>query len=668
MSALEWLPLVYPPGLLDLREKDASASLHRRMNGANGSVQSNMSHHHQHEHNNSFSSLLSSSNGSNAKTGGMYHPGGLLRQMSLAVGEPAPTIGSAFPSGLFMSALGGGTANQHHHHHHEAQLPISAKGSSISGVSSSSSSSSTSSPSDLLMPYDLSRRYSSHQHNHHHHSQRQAEEDIEATAAALSAKTPKTGERDQPLDLTVKRKKRVDENQNVVSSPEPYQSSSPQHQQRVNSSPLPPQPRPPSQSQIETKSQQQQQQLFRAHPPGFPQLIYGRHPLPPGLMHPHTNGANRGPPFPFPNSMGSNPLLQRPFHDVVGRSNGQGPNGPAQKSRDRYACKYCGKVFPRSANLTRHLRTHTGEQPYRCRYCERSFSISSNLQRHVRNIHHKERPFRCPLCDRAFGQQTNLDRHLRKHDGNVHSLLNSNRISLAPSTIRSLQRHQQQQQQMGYNGSKSGSKTSFGEVHSLAGISTPPGSHSSDSGSDPGTEILKKMKLEDDNNNNVAGGDDECVDEDEEDIEVDVEETDEVDVEEIDEEEEDEDEVENSSSMSSNGGDTEEMGQDLTTNSKRGRQASVSPTSTSPSSVSQRSERRSSSTSSSQPELPPSAPNADKPSEISSPITCSYNPKKRARMAQLQNASSSPRKTSQERPTTEEFSDDNNPDQLNVDS
>lgn len=88
----------------------------------------------------------------------------------------------------------------------------------------------------------------------------------------------------------------------------------------------------------------------------------------------------------------------------------------AGKARDRYACKFCGKVFPRSANLTRHLRTHTGEQPYKCKYCERSFSISSNLQRHVRNIHNKERPFRCPLCDRCFGQQTNLDRHLKKHE------------------------------------------------------------------------------------------------------------------------------------------------------------------------------------------------------------------------------------------------------------
>ena len=93
------------------------------------------------------------------------------------------------------------------------------------------------------------------------------------------------------------------------------------------------------------------------------------------------------------------------------------------KAKERYTCKFCGKVFPRSANLTRHLRTHTGEQPYKCKYCERSFSISSNLQRHVRNIHNKEKPFKCPLCDRCFGQQTNLDRHLKKHESDGPTIL-----------------------------------------------------------------------------------------------------------------------------------------------------------------------------------------------------------------------------------------------------
>nr|XP_033813637.1 histone-lysine N-methyltransferase MECOM isoform X2 [Geotrypetes seraphini] len=96
------------------------------------------------------------------------------------------------------------------------------------------------------------------------------------------------------------------------------------------------------------------------------------------------------------------------------------PETLLRKGKERYTCRYCGKIFPRSANLTRHLRTHTGEQPYRCKYCDRSFSISSNLQRHVRNIHNKEKPFRCHLCDRCFGQQTNLDRHLKKHEnGNI---------------------------------------------------------------------------------------------------------------------------------------------------------------------------------------------------------------------------------------------------------
>lgn len=108
-------------------------------------------------------------------------------------------------------------------------------------------------------------------------------------------------------------------------------------------------------------------------------------------------------------------VSKQPMHDIM--------SPHLNKAKERYSCKFCGKIFPRSANLTRHLRTHTGEQPYKCKYCERSFSISSNLQRHVRNIHNKEKPFKCPLCDRCFGQQTNLDRHLKKHEADGPTIL-----------------------------------------------------------------------------------------------------------------------------------------------------------------------------------------------------------------------------------------------------
>ena len=100
--------------------------------------------------------------------------------------------------------------------------------------------------------------------------------------------------------------------------------------------------------------------------------------------------------FPFPPLLPLSSGCQRlPFpQESISPRLPMQPTSTTGSSKSRYGCKFCGKVFPRSANLTRHLRTHTGEQPYKCKYCERSFSISSNLQRHVRNIHNKEKPFR----------------------------------------------------------------------------------------------------------------------------------------------------------------------------------------------------------------------------------------------------------------------------------
>lgn len=209
-------------------------------------------------------------------------------------------------------------------------------------------------------------------------------------------------------------------------------------------------------------------------PPNPHQMVYPRpiHPLLEAMYRPNGLGGAFQRPFPFLGPMGqpgfdllgrstggpftassaNAPSGKQPFHEALMAANslsqsplrahhhhqhhphhhhssitsllsGGGGLGSNGKLKDRYTCKFCGKVFPRSANLTRHLRTHTGEQPYKCQYCERSFSISSNLQRHVRNIHNKERPFKCNLCERCFGQQTNLDRHLKKHEMDANGTL-----------------------------------------------------------------------------------------------------------------------------------------------------------------------------------------------------------------------------------------------------
>ncbi|XP_069705743.1 transcription factor hamlet-like [Periplaneta americana] len=184
---------------------------------------------------------------------------------------------------------------------------------------------------------------------------------------------------------------------------------------------------------------------YPVSPPGYPQPPRPYPFLNPSLLNGHQSSPSGvpapPPPFDMLRSHHQHPALQhahqKQYHHQDPQSNGSGPTaGGGGKLKDRYACKFCGKVFPRSANLTRHLRTHTGEQPYKCKYCERSFSISSNLQRHVRNIHNKEKPFKCPLCERCFGQQTNLDRHLKKHEADGPTILDDHAGGRSPSVPR----------------------------------------------------------------------------------------------------------------------------------------------------------------------------------------------------------------------------------------
>ena len=223
---------------------------------------------------------------------------------------------------------------------------------------------------------------------------------------------PPTGRTDEPLDLTVKRPSEDTPRKTHV-----FGQRSPPPPPQVPSPPSQPEKKlhyayPMSSMMMDPMYRLDKEKMESYHEAARMMASYAPRFHMPTPMFPGVPGM----PNPLRNDMPKNVPPMMKLGKAPDAFHFSPPGGANGKMKERYSCKFCGKIFPRSANLTRHLRTHTGEQPYKCKYCERSFSISSNLQRHVRNIHNKEKPFRCPLCDRCFGQQTNLDRHLKKHE------------------------------------------------------------------------------------------------------------------------------------------------------------------------------------------------------------------------------------------------------------
>ncbi|XP_032814309.1 zinc finger and BTB domain-containing protein 40 isoform X1 [Petromyzon marinus] len=79
-----------------------------------------------------------------------------------------------------------------------------------------------------------------------------------------------------------------------------------------------------------------------------------------------------------------------------------------------YSCQYCEAAFPQAVELTRHVRTHTGDRPYVCRPCGKGFSQANGLSLHLRTHHLIEEPNDCQKCHLSFPSAEEYFNHIKE--------------------------------------------------------------------------------------------------------------------------------------------------------------------------------------------------------------------------------------------------------------